>query len=91
VIWRDEGGIEVTLRFVPQVVRRVKESVWHPSQRLEELPDGACLFTVRIGSTLEFKPWVRQWGSAVEVLSPPEFREEIAAEVREMARNYGPG
>ena len=89
VIWRDEGGIEVTLRFAPNVVRRVKESVWHPSQRIEDLPDGSCLFTVLVGSTLEFKPWVRQWGSAVEVLSPPEFRDEIVAEVREMARAYG--
>lgn len=89
VIWRDEGEIEVTLRFAPSVVRRVKESVWHPSQRIEDLPDGACLFTVRVGSTLEFKPWVRQWGSAVTVVSPEAFRAEIAAEIQEMARGYG--
>jgi predicted DNA-binding transcriptional regulator YafY len=38
---------------------------------------------------MEFRPWVRQWGSAVVVLSPATFREEIAAEVREMARAYG--
>lgn len=88
VIWRDEGGIEVTLRFAPSVVRRVKESVWHPTQRIEDLPDGACLFTVQVGSTMEFKPWVRQWGSAVTVISPAEFREEIAAEVRELSRAY---
>src|SRR5262245_31728300 len=87
VIWRDEGEIEVTLRFAPAVVRRVKESVWHPSQRIEDLPDGACLFTVRVGSTMEFKPWVRQWGSAVTVVSPPEFRDEIIAELQEAARN----
>lgn len=89
VIWRKEGAIEVTLRFAPQVVRRVKESTWHPSQRIEDLPDGSCLFTVLVGSTLEFKPWVRQWGSAVTVVSPPEFREELIAEVQAMARAYG--
>mgnify|MGYP001047239673 CR=1 FL=1 len=89
VIWRDAGEIEVTLRFAPSVVRRVKESVWHHSQRIEDLPDGSCLFTVRVGSTLELKPWVRQWGSAVTVIGPPELREEIVAEVREMAQMYG--
>jgi proteasome accessory factor B len=89
VIWRDAGEIEVTLRFAPSVVRRVKESVWHPSQRLEDLPDGSCLFTVRVGSTLEFKPWVRQWGAAVTVVGPPAFRAEIMDEIAEMARNYG--
>jgi predicted DNA-binding transcriptional regulator YafY len=89
VIWRDEGEIEVTLRFTPAVVRRLKESVWHHSQRLEDVPDGSCLFTVRVGSTLEMKPWIRQWGADVEVVSPPELRQELVAEVRAMARAYG--
>jgi predicted DNA-binding transcriptional regulator YafY len=89
VIWRDEGEIEVTLRFTPTVVRRLKESVWHHSQRLEDVPDGSCLFTVRVGSTLEMKPWIRQWGTDVEVVSPPELRQELVAEVCAMARTYG--
>ena len=89
VIWRDEGEIEVTLRFAPAVVRRVKESTWHHSQRIEDLPDGSCLFTVKIGSIQEVKPWIRGWGAAVEVLSPSEFRQEMIEEVQEMARMYG--
>ena len=88
VIWRDEGEIEVTLRFAPSVVRRVKESTWHHSQRVEDLPDGSCLFTVKVGSTQEVRPWIRGWGAAVEVLAPVEFREEMIEEVREMARVY---
>jgi proteasome accessory factor B len=88
VIWRDDSATEVTLRFVPSVVRRVKESVWHPSQRIEDLPDGSCLFTVHIGSTMEFKPWIRQWGSAVTVLSPESLRAEVKQEIREMAQAY---
>jgi predicted DNA-binding transcriptional regulator YafY len=91
VIWRDEGAIEVTLRFAPSVVRRIKESTWHHSQRIEDLPDGSCLFTVRVGSTKEMKPWIRGWGKDVVVLAPAELREEIVAEVQEAARNYGFG
>jgi predicted DNA-binding transcriptional regulator YafY len=90
VIYRDDASTEVTLRFLPQVVRRMKESVWHHSQRLEDLPDGSCLFTVQVGSTLEMKPWIRQWGSAVEVLEPPDLRAELIAEVREMMGLYAP-
>lgn len=89
VIWRDAGAIEVTLRFLPAVVRRLKESVWHFSQRLEDLPDGSCLFTVWVGSTMEMKPWIRQWGAAVEVVAPAELRAELLDEVRAMARLYG--
>ncbi|NTU85864.1 MAG: WYL domain-containing protein [Chloroflexales bacterium] len=89
VIWRDAGAIAVTLRFAPAVVRRVKESVWHFSQRLEDLPDGSCLFTVLVGSTMEMKPWIRQWGAAVEVLAPAELRAELVEEVQVMAATYG--
>jgi predicted DNA-binding transcriptional regulator YafY len=88
VIWRDEGEITVTLRFAPHVVRRVKESVWHLSQRIEDLPDGSCLFSVRIGSTKELLPWVRSWGAAVEVVEPLEFREEMVTEVKEVMHVY---
>lgn len=88
VIWRDDAAIEVRLRFAPSVVRRVRESVWHHSQRIEDLPDGACLFTVLVGSTLEMRPWIRQWGAAVEVLAPPELRAELAEEARALARMY---
>lgn len=89
VIWRDEGEIKVTIRFTPSVVRRVKESTWHHSQRIEDMPDGSCLFTVKVGSTQEIKPWIRGWGAAVEVLEPEEFRNEMIAEVREMTKIYG--
>lgn len=91
VVWRDAGTIAVVLRFAPRVVWRIKESTWHHSQRIADLPDGSCLFTVQVGGTLELKPWVRQWGSAVTVVSPAELRDEIVAEVREMCRNYGVG
>lgn len=89
VIWRDEGSIEVVLRFSPSVARRLKESTWHHSQRIEDQPDGACVFTVYVGSTLEMKPWIRGWGRDVVVLAPAELRDEIANEIREMAQNYG--
>jgi proteasome accessory factor B len=89
VIWRDEGSIEVILRFTPAGARRLRESTWHHSQRIEDFPDGSCIFTVQVGSTLEMKPWIRGWGKDVVVLAPAELRAEIAAEAREMAKAYG--
>src|SRR5207248_57435 len=41
VIWRDEGSIEVILRFSPAGARRLRESTWHHSQRIKDLPDGS--------------------------------------------------
>lgn len=88
VIWRDATEKTVVLRFAPSVVRRVKESTWHHTQKIDDLPDGSCLFTVKIGSTREILPWVRGWGAAVEVLEPAEFRQAMIEEVRQMMPMY---
>ena len=89
IIWSDEGEeVEVVLRFEPRAAQRVRESIWHGSQRIEDLPDGSCLFSVRVGSTMELAPWVRQWGADVEVLAPQQFREEIGTEVSNLAQIY---
>ena len=90
IIWNDSDVTEVRLRFTPHAARRVRESVWHSSQRIEDLPNGSCLFTVHIGSALELKPWIRQWGADVEVLAPQDLREAIIRELREQLTLYHP-
>ena len=75
IMWGEEA--EVKLRFTAGVARRVKESIWHPSQRIEDLADGGCVLTMCVGSTLEITPWIRGWGPDVEVLEPAELREKF--------------
>lgn len=88
--WGGGEGVEVQLKFPPgRVAQRVKESEWHITQQIGDLPDGGCILTVRVGATLEMKPWIRQWGADCEVLSPPELRAEIAEEMRRAAEMYG--
>ncbi len=81
-------SLRVKLRFAPEVSRRVRETLWHPSQRLEEQPDGSLLASFTVGSELELRPWVLGWGRQVEVLEPASFRERLAAEVGEMGELY---
>lgn len=82
--------MKVRLRFPPgRVAERVRESEWHYSQKLEDDMDGSCILTVTVGSILEMKPWIRQWGADCEVLAPTELRVEIAAEMLEAAQMYG--
>ncbi len=88
--WGSGEQVEVRLKFPPgRITQRVKESEWHVTQRIEDLPDGGCILSVRVGATLEMKPWIRQWGADCEVLSPPELRAEIAEEMRRAAKLYG--
>lgn len=86
IMWGE--GTEVKLKFSPQVTRRVKESLWHPSQVIEDLPDGGCILTVRVGSVLEMTPWVRSWGSDVEVLAPQKLREQMVETAQSLLKTY---
>jgi predicted DNA-binding transcriptional regulator YafY len=87
--WGSGETVEVRLQFPPgRVTQRVKESEWHISQQIEDLPGGGCIMSVQVGATLEMKPWIRQWGCDCEVLGPPDLREEIAEEMRRAAEVY---
>jgi proteasome accessory factor B len=87
-IMHGEEMVEVVLYFSPKVASRLKESVWHASQEIDDLRDGGCLFTVRISEPKEMRPWIRSWGPEVEVLSPPALRQTIADEAARMAAVY---
>ena len=86
IIWGEE--VEVKLKFSPNVARRVKESIWHPSQIVEDLPDGGCLFTAKVSSILEMTPWIRGWGPDVEVLEPKALRDDFRAWTRQFNKVY---
>ncbi|HQW50885.1 MAG TPA: WYL domain-containing protein, partial [Tepidiformaceae bacterium] len=67
---------------------RIRESYWHPTQRLEDLPGGGVRLEVALPSLLEFTPWVLSWGAAATVIEPPALRQSVAAALREAASNY---
>ncbi len=80
---------EVRLRFAASATRRIKESVWHASQKIEDCDDGGCVMTLCISHTLEIENWIRSWGHQVEVLAPAELRTRVADEARRTAGVYG--
>lgn len=91
-IWT--GGKEpemVRLKFTGETaIRRLQESVWHPQQSISE-PDeqGHVIWAAPIAEWREMLPWVRSWGSDVEVLEPKELRETLMGEAKKLAEKYG--
>jgi predicted DNA-binding transcriptional regulator YafY len=85
----DEVEVEIRLRFSPAAAPRVRESVWHHSQRLADSPDGGCELAMRVGGIKEVRAWVLGWGADVEVLAPPALREEVRSHAARMLERYG--
>ncbi len=80
--------VTVKLRFSQAVTRRVKESIWHPLEKVEDTEDGGCLWSVDIAEWREMLPWIRGWGADCEALEPEGLRNEIVQHVRDLANQY---
>jgi hypothetical protein len=89
-IWWGEGEpVDVRLHFFPgATARRVRESIWHPSQQIDDLPDGGCEWSARVGEWREMFSWVRGRGADVEVLAPDERRRAMLDEVSRLQARY---
>ena len=88
-IWySDAEPVDVVLRFSARVAHRVRETVWHASQELTDLPSGELAWSAHISEPREMFPWIRGWGADVEVLAPAELRQRIAEEAQKMAQLY---
>ncbi len=90
-IMSGETPVEVELRFSAAAAPLIRERIWHPSQRLEELLDGSVRMMVRVADPREMRPWIRSWGSEVEVIKPQALRQEMAEEARRLAQLYSSG
>lgn len=88
-IWYGEGEpVTVRLRFNSAAARRVKESIWHPLENVQDTEDGGCIWSVEIADWHEMLPWVRGWGADVEVLEPKELRSALTREAQALAELY---
>lgn len=90
-IFHSAEPVEVRLHFFPPAAARVRESTWHPSQRLLTQPDGSLEMSVTVAGTVEITPWILGWGETVEVLAPPDLRARIAEIGRILATRHDSG
>jgi predicted DNA-binding transcriptional regulator YafY len=65
---------DVVWRFCPDAAPDAMQFLFHPSQVLEDQPDGSLIVRFRAGGLLEMAWHLYQWGDAVEVLEPEELR-----------------
>lgn len=88
IMFGDKEPVTLRLRFTSRVVTRLKETLWHSTQKIIDTEEG-CEMTMIIGDTLEIENWIRGWGPDCEVLEPQDLREKMIEDIRRSARIYG--
>jgi len=76
---------DVVWRFSPQAAPHARRFVFHPTQVVEEEPDGSLLVRFRASGHLEMCWHLYSWGTSVEVLQPAALRDMVHAYRRPFA------
>lgn len=84
----EESAVPVQVRFSAAVAHAVRDRIWHPSQKVEDLNDGGIILSFEAGGSMEIVSWVLSYGRHAEILEPPELRAELKNIVAEMGRMY---
>jgi predicted DNA-binding transcriptional regulator YafY len=77
-----------TLRFTAERARWVADETWHPEQRDTWLEDGRFERALPYADPRELLLDIQKYGPDVEVVAPPELRQEIAQRLKAAAAQY---
>jgi predicted DNA-binding transcriptional regulator YafY len=85
----DRPRENVVLEFSPDVAIRIRETLWHPEQQIQDLSNSGVRLTlpIAVNSYLELKPWLLSWGATVSVIAPMSLKEDLRTSVAAMAKS----
>ena len=88
---RDEA-FQIVLRVFPEAMTRLRNHTFHPTETIEETPDGGAIVRFTAGGINEICWHLFSWGTHCQPLEPPElvsaFREKIRAVTTAMETEY---
>jgi predicted DNA-binding transcriptional regulator YafY len=67
----------VRIRFSPEQAPYIIERQWHHSQKIENLPDGGVILSLRVASLWEVRHWLYGWADDAQILKPVELVDQV--------------
>lgn len=71
----DEEPFDVVLRFSPDAAEDARQFMFHPTQMMEDEPDGSVIVRFHAGGAREMVWHLFTWGDSVEILAPSHLQE----------------
>jgi proteasome accessory factor B len=78
----------IVIEFTREMSVFVSSREWHPTQTLEQLPDGCVRLAFECADIAPVVSWVLEWGPHARVIEPPELVEHVRRELREALARY---
>jgi predicted DNA-binding transcriptional regulator YafY len=80
----------IVLEFDARIARYVKERVWHPTQAVEDRPDGSIVLTLWVSNDWALRSWILGFGQLTRVVAPAELATQILEEFDRARSLYVP-
>jgi predicted DNA-binding transcriptional regulator YafY len=78
----------VEIAFEPQMSRYVRDRIWHPSQEIEERPNGGLILKLTVSIDWALRSWILGFGALAQVVAPAELAAQILDEVERTRARY---
>ncbi len=90
IFQHEAGGVPqpVAIWFDARTAPFIRERRWHPTQEIQEHPDGSLTLNMFVRGLNDLKRWVMGYGKGAIVQGPPELVELVKEELEEMNSNY---
>src|SRR5690606_24091058 len=79
-IYQDEIE-DVVLRILPEGAAEARSWRWHPTQTLEDRPDGSVEVRLRASGMRELAWHLFTWGDRAAIVAPERLKAVLAAEL----------
>ena len=80
---------EVVIEFTASEAPYIREREWHPTQRLDDRPDGGVRLTMKVVVDWGLRAWVLGFGSAAVVRQPASLVDQMRESLEGALRAYG--
>lgn len=86
-IWSSsDPKMKIELLFDKSINTYILERNWHKNQKCRQNDDGSVYLSFESNQLQETLYWVLHFGSAVEILNPPELKEKYKDELKKMLK-----
>jgi predicted DNA-binding transcriptional regulator YafY len=81
----------IAIAFEPSMSRYIRERIWHPSQTIEERPDGGLVLRLTVSNDWALRGWILGFGALARVEAPAELAAQIVDELERTRVRYQDG
>ena len=78
----------VVIMFAQRIAPLIREVNWHPTQQIQEKPNGVLHFEVTVAGWREIGWWILGWGHEAAVVEPKALQKWIAQTAQEIVKLY---